>query len=509
MINNFYIQFSDTLKYADVARNLIYYNGWSSSFVFFYENILNSYFSNNFISTGILPIYPFILALFLKLLGINDTSILIASSSLFVVTLIIVYLVVSKISTKIVGIVSLVSILFSLQLIDFVKSGASEVFFIPEIILGTYLLTFKNKWANLGAIAVIILLYFTRPQAFIYILGLALFYLFINYSQKKAIIYSLLSLLGFVIIDITLLSYLNGKYFIYSTIARGVDASVNNLPSVSTSDSLRGGSMAVASLLDIFKKVFYNLYNFYKAIPDIFNPYLFALFILGMFSWGKNKLLNSFKISSLFMVLATFFVTAITIPFYRYIHPVIPFVYIIGVITLFEIVEYFVSKYEVIKNKKVVTNIIASVLVLFFAVGQTIGILVLDSRFERKTKNVDKPPIYVLMSWKLKEVTNKDDVIVTNLDTWGSWYGERKTIWFPLEPQMILEHKDRIDAIYLTSYKIDDENYYMGEQWREIFENPEKQTILSDYKFVGEYEFKAEDNYESENGRAILLKRAK
>ena len=54
---------------------------------------------------------------------------------------------------------------------------------------------------------------------------------------------------------------------------------------------------------------------------------------------------------------------------------------------------------------------------------------------------------------------------------------------------------------------MDDENYYMGEQWREIFENPEKQTILPDYEFVGEYEFSASDNYERENGRAMLLVR--
>jgi len=107
----------------------------------------------------------------------------------------------------------------------------------------------------------------------------------------------------------------------------------------------------------------------------------------------------------------------------------------------------------------------------------------------------------------LKANTTPDDIIVTNLDTWGSWYGERKTIWFPLKPEMILPVEENIDYIYLTSYKIDDDNYYMGVEWREIFENPEKQKILPNYKFVGEHEFKAEDNYERENGRAILLVR--
>lgn len=499
-MNHFFISFSDTAKFGLIGKEILNIGEFTTTFNFWNPDFFNT--------SGILPVYPYILSFFFRLFGVGDNSILIASLTFFVLSSIIVYLLISRMINKISGFFASVAFLLSPQIIDFSKSGASEIAFILEMLLGFYFVTLKNKWSNIGAILTMIALYFTRPQAFIYILGLIIFYFFVNFNQKKAIIYSLLSLLGFVIIDITLLAYFNGKYFIYSTLARGVDASVNHLPSVSTSDSLRGGgSIAVAGIFDVFKKLFYNLYNFYKAIPDIFNPYLFTLFILGMFSWGKNKLLNSFKISSLFMVLATLFVTAITIPFYRYIHPVIPFVYIIGVITLFEIVEYFVSKYEVVKNKKVITNIIASALVLFFAVGQTIGILVLDSRFERKTKNVDKPPIYVLMSWKLKEITNKDDVIVTNLDTWGSWYGERKTIWFPLEPQMMLDHKDKIDAIYLTSYKIDDENYYMGEQWREIFENPEKQTVLPDYKFVDEFEFVSNDNYEREEGKSVLLVR--
>jgi hypothetical protein len=275
------------------------------------------------------------------------------------------------------------------------------------------------------------------------------------------------------------------------------------------SDSLRG-SVVGFNLQVILKKVFYNLYNFYKALPDIINPYLFSLFILGLFNWSKGgysdlhgRMKNSFKITVLFVTLLTFLVTALTIPFYRYIHPIIPLVYIVSVATLFEIIQNLKIESQKIKN------IFATVTILFFAVGQTLGILLLDSRFERKMKNTDKAPIYAEMSYKLKEITNKDMVVVTNLDTWGSWYGERKTIWFPLEPNMILPVKENIDAIYLTSYKIDDENYYMGEAWREIFESPEKQTILPDFEFVGEYEFKAENNYERENGRAVLLKRTK
>jgi hypothetical protein len=215
------------------------------------------------------------------------------------------------------------------------------------------------------------------------------------------------------------------------------------------------------------------------------NPYLFALFVIGMI-----KKISTFKISVLFMVVTTFLVTALTIPFYRYLHPIVPLIYIISVATLFEIV----------KNKKALIF-----LILIFCVGQTLGNIFLDTRFKNNLVNKNKPPVYAVLSYKLKEVTNKNEVVLTNLDTWGSWYGERKTIWFPLEPEMIIPYEDKIDAIYLTSYKINDDNYHMGKAWREIFENPKNQKVLPNFKYVEEYNFSADDNYQKDSPRAILL----
>lgn len=498
-----YLYFSDTAKFALIAREIANNFQFATTFNFWNENFFNT--------LGILPVYPYILSLFFKLFGVSDSSILITSFLFFLLTAVIIYLLTLKLTNKFVAMITLIAFLFSPQMIEFAKSGASETLFIFEIVLGLYLVTLRNKWANLGMFLTLFLIYFTRPLAFIYIIGILIFYFFVNFNFKKASIYSALALITFIIIDITLFSWLNGKYFTYSTLSRGVDASVNHLSSVAVSDSLRGGGSSFsAGVVEVFKKIFYNLYNFYKAIPQVLNPYMFFLFVVGLFSWGKNKMLDAFKISSLFMILTTFLVTAVTIPFYRYLHPIIPLVYVISVATLLEIG----SKFEITNHKLQILNkygvqLVMVFLILFFSVGQTLGIIFLDSRFERKFRNIDKAPIYVEMSYKLKEITGKDDVIVTNLDTWGSWYGERKTIWFPLEPEMILPQIEKIDAIYLTSYKIDDQNYYMGEKWREIFLNPETQKILTDYSFVGEYKFNHDDNYEKQDGRAVLLIRKK
>ena len=154
---------------------------------------------------------------------------------------------------------------------------------------------------------------------------------------------------------------------------------------------------------------------------------------------------------------------------------------------------------------------------MLFGVGQTLGVLLLDSRFERNTHNVGKPPVYVELSKTLKENTEPDDVVITNLDTWGSWYGERKTVWFPLEPKQLIDPATGgipFDAIYLTSYLIDDANYYMGTDWRIIFENPKDYSrwicdgcgeIANEFTLKGIYQVKMADNYERQDAIGVLL----
>ena len=63
------------------------------------------------------------------------------------------------------------------------------------------------------------------------------------------------------------------------------------------------------------------------------------------------------------------------------------------------------------------------------------------------------------------------------------------------------------NAIFLTSYLIDDENYYMGESWRQIFNSPEDiddEFIHDNYVLKDIYTLEAGENYENEDARAVL-----
>lgn len=524
-----FLSFSDSAKYADIAKNIYSGLGYISNFTFWSQSVFKYLKIGLFSSSLTPPVMPFSIAAFFKIFGVNDFAVIATSIFYFVLTLFFTYLLGKKIfNSKLVGALSTLAVGASYDLIHYATNGASESPFIFEIVAGLYFASLRKKWASFITVLFLVLMYFTRPQAFIYIAGIILYWLLVNFKIKKALVF-FVGVLGIgLLVDHFILLPLNGKYFLYSILGRGLESGYNQ--SSTASDVLRGVAVVAPSIFQIAKNIFYNLYNFYKALPDIINPYFFALFVIGLFippsrkaTEGQVNLQSGFKLSSIFMILVTLLVTAASIPFYRYLHPVIPLVYIIAMGTIVTIINYQLSisnKFSIFRfhfSKQIALLLITFFLIVLFGVGQTVGKFVLDSRFEAKTYNVGKPPMYVELSKILKENTEPDDVVITNLDTWGSWYGERKTIWFPVEPKQLIDPSTGeipFDAIYLTSYKIDDANYYMGENWRMVFENPKDPSkwkcdgcseIVKRYGLKGIYKVSFGEDYEKEDATAILL----
>lgn len=497
-----FLTFSDATKFADVARNLVHGLGFGSSFTFWQDNVFQIIRNTVFTDLRIPPVMPLSIALFFKIFGISDFAVIATSFFYFLITLVFIYLLAKTLfKNNLAAALSTTAVAFNYDLIDYATKGASESPFIFEIVAAAYFITLKKRWATASAVLILILMYFTRLQAFIYIGGLLLYYLLLNLSAKKATIYFVILSILALLFDRIIIRSFAGKYFLHSIIGSGITVINQFSLGNGTSDTLRStGATMTLSLIEIAKSLFYNLYNFYKLLPQILNPYLFVLFAIGIFRWGKNKIQDSFKIASLFMIVVTLVVTAVSIPLFRYIHPVIPLVYIIAVGTLVWIIENIFTKSRLVA-------LFSTVLVLFFAVGQTLGIFLLDSRFVNNTHNVGKPPVYVQLSYLLRDNTNNNQVVMTNLDTWGSWYGERKTVWFPLEPKQIIDPATGtipFDSIYLTSYLIDDSNYYLGADWREIFNNPKDplkwtcsgcSEIAKEFELKGVYKISASDDY--------------
>ncbi len=514
-----FISFSDSAKYADIARNIVQGMGYGASFTFWDVNIFELVKQAIFPAQNILPVMPLSFALFFKVFGSTADYVVIATSLFyFILTLVFTFLlskqIFSDLSGKLnnlVGALSTLAIGSNYDLIHYATGGASEAPFIFEIVASLYFASLKKRWANIIVVVLLIVMYFTRYQSFVYIAGVILFWLLITYETKKALLMFLsISVLG-LIVDRVILLPLVGKTFFYSITNKGLSVAITQTASGSASDALRGSvNVASVGITQIAKNSLYNLYNFYKLLPQIINPYLFILFVIGIFIQVRLRLQNAFKAVSLFMVLMTFLITATSIPFFRYLHPIVPLVYIIAVGTQVGLMSGLFKKF----NKVILTS---TLLVLLFGVGQTVGVFVLDSRFKEDMYNTDKPPVYVQLSKILKDNTNKNQSIVTNLDTWGSWYGERKTIWFPVEPKQIIDSstgKIPFDAIYLTGYLMDDQNYYMGRDWRTIFENPDKtfnwtcdgcSEIAEEFTLKGIYNINPTENYQRQDVKAVLF----
>ncbi len=508
-----FLTFSDAAKFADIGRNVLEGKGFLSEFTYPDKNggIPNT--SNGlFAALWVPPLFPLSLAIVFRFLGTNDLSVVFTSSVFFIGSVILLFLLGKKIYSPTVGLISALSFAASLPFLGFATQGASETLLVFEIVAGALLFSLKNKAAFLLGIVCLISMYFTRPQGFIYIIGLLIFTILLNSNSIKKVI-TLLVLVTILFCGFEIFSRSHiGSNFLYSITTRGVTTLPLFTQGTPNNAELRGGQPGlerykIGKNIKVYLiKIFYNLYNFYKLTPQIISPYFATLFWISLLRKEKNKTVISFKYASVFMVGSTLLVTAASIPFFRYIHPITPLIYLFSASELVQIIN------NLIKSTLTKTAALCGVLFIFIF-GSTIGNLILDSRFTQSNLiNKNKPPIYYILATKLKDLTQPQDVIITNLDTWGSWYGNRRTVWFPLDPSQVEPQDGRLapDAIFLTTYKADDPNYLMGKNWKEIVNNPENikfEYISKNYHLKSKFKTELVDNYEKIEAESVLLVR--
>src|SRR4030042_591903 len=378
----------------------------------------------------------------------------------------------------------------------------------------------RKRWSNVLSFLLLVIFYFTRPQAFIFIAGYILLDLLLTFKAKKALAIFIGILVIGLFIDRLVLIPLGGKYHLYSITGRGIPAVTQHSQYVAVSDVLRGVEKQPASIILTIKKTGTNLFNFYRSLPQIVNPYIFTFFVLSPLVLFKKRQERAFLTTTFFTAFLSFLVPALTIPFYWYIHPVLPLLYIVGIASLVGVIDKVINDWSLVTGKdkkflitdhKSLVTLTSFILVSIFVLIMQIGTYIHDYKYYEVRKNYSNPPVYLVLSRKLKEITKPNDFVVTNIDTWGSWYGERKPVWFPLEPDQLILPEGNVnpfDAIYLTSYLVDNENYFMGSAWREIFENPENienEFIRENFEFAGEFKIPADEVHEKYDSRAVLL----
>ncbi len=497
-----YLMFSDAAKFADMGRQIIKGQGFSTNFAFFASDFYKLSGQTPF-ATNWFPLFPLAMALNFSLFGAGDKVVVFTSGFFFIFSAVLIFFLAAKLFGKAIGMLSAITFIFTSSMLEYASIGASESLFVWEIILATYLLLFKNKWSSFLAGIIAGLMFLSRQQAPIYFLGFLILLVLTKKQRLTGFLAGTVSLLGPVFLIGT-----GNSINLFGQQPLSLIFERSGL--VAQNATLRGG-MSQFSLPDViinFKplavKTFYNLYNFYKSLPSLVSPFLAVLYFLSLLRWKKEEI--PFRLTTIFLLILSIVAASLTIPFMRYIHPVVPLMIILGV----EMLVWTVS--QLFKPGKKVF-LLSLGFILFFVVGPTLGQIFLDSRFLVKTVNSNKPPINFILGKMVGEETRPNDLVVTNLDTWGSWYGERKTVWLPFKPDQLIPpsgQKTKIDAIFLTSYLANDPAQALGEEWQEVLDKPEQLTdsfLKDNFYLAKKFKIEPGENYGRDAVYGVILKK--
>lgn len=463
------IYFVDAARYADVARNLVTEGKLAGNFAYFSENLMK----DDWLVHGP-PVNYYINALFFKFFGINDSSIIFTSSLFFVLSSVLVYLIGLKIFNSKTAILSAIFYILNLQLLGYARDGASEPLFIFQILLAALFIVIGKRWSLVIAGIVLAIALFTKLQAGIVIVGFLLWVLLLfrkDFIKVGGFIVPLIVVILFNKLGILFPQHSVGlpNYLLFqqTKLFPGDD-----LPR-SGKTNLINLEFIFANSKTLMSKLFYNSYNFFKIIfsSDNLLPPLTAPFITMNYLFSNLLLLKDekkeqryFRIITLFLLFISMVTFAITSPHIRYFHIFLPFMIIIFSDFIINILEKFN-----LSNKKI--NAVLFLIVIAFGLLPFLGSYILDSRFRRSAYNTNKPYAHKVLGEKVGLNSGKNDLVVTNLDTWGSWYGKRKTVLIPVNLSDLekLDKAKRVDIIFLTDFQKDNEDHPLNNEWEKMF----------------------------------------
>ena len=231
--------------------------------------------SGLFSAARVSPLIPFTLSLMFRLFGITDTSVIITSVFFYCLAVVITYLLAQKYFGHLVGLLSAIAVAANPDLLQYAVTGAAEPMFICQMLAGIYLFSLKNRFSHLAAAVMLIAMYLTRPQAPLYIIPILLFAYLLHYSHylKPRIQIITLIVVGLVSIPV-----------IFSKSTSFLIASLHYSSLLPANISLRlftPPQLGPETLPVLAKKVFYNLYNFYKLLPSLLlRIYLLFLYLV-------------------------------------------------------------------------------------------------------------------------------------------------------------------------------------------------------------------------------------
>lgn len=500
------LYFVDAGRFALVARSLVDNGEFYTKFNFY---TLESPSADGWVSL-LPPIHITMIALFMKIFGVNDQAVIIESFTFYILTAVFTFLLAKKIFNKEVALFSLLFTIFNPQLIGYAKDGASEPLFIFLLLSGTYFMYLQKRWSYLLSGLIFAIALFTKLQSYILIPFFIVWIFMLTRKIKDVLIFIAPLLLLFILNKAGLLfSY----YYIWlPTYLLLQQSSVYPGDNITRSLSVTNpNELIVANIKEVLSKIFYNLYNFYKvlfnldsALPNFTIPLINIGYLLSniLIFTKENIEKTTFRVFSLLMLIGLIILSSATSPQIRYIHIMVPFITILAVDLLYQFISFAGSKVNLVKKETFIISIMTGIFILSFVLP-FVGKALLDSRFESRIYNVNKPYVGKVLGERLKNITVANSKSVTNLHTWGSWYGDRITMLIPInfENFKLADEKIAFDYIYLTDYQRNNEDRPLNGGWGILFDHPHlinDQYLLSNFRLIKEGTISANEVYENQ-----------
>jgi len=496
-----YLTFSDTARYADTARSVLAGEGFTNH---------HAYFSKSFVIQAVPPVgweftdsqFTIIgLSAFMKYLPPSDTTIFLAGLAAFTSCLVLIYLLGYKLHSPVVGFLAVILFATNPYILEYTVNATSELFFILEILL--FFVIFISRLPKLLLIFPLVLMYYTRAQAPVFYLS-ALLFLMVDFIRLRPGLRSRSVMISAVLISVIgLVLFLASGYFIKNSTflyLRHIGSSLM-VTGVSPGNYLRGVNLSEADFnyRRLMIKIFYNLYNFLKQPERIAHPLVIFLFLLAPFQ--RSVLFRKSYLLTLFLVGLFLVFTSVTLPNARYIHPLLPLVFIFA----------SASAVNLTSLLRPSASLAVPLLFLFIVSLPSLGHIYLDYRFRHTQLNYGRPPLTKVISDEFFRFIPPGQLTLTNLDSWAAWYHGLTTMWFPLSTSYLEPKNNKpqnVRFIALTTYKEQDGDFDLGE-WKEILVNPQNppfEYIAKNYELVSQFTIQSEQVFENYPVSGVILK---
>lgn len=497
--SDFSLKFVDSARYADVARNLYLHSSYTNRFVF-PTSTVPGYFGWDI---NYPPLHAITIANIYFLFGPSDFSVIFESILFFFASAPLVFLLANQLFNKQIGLLSVLIYLLTPQLINYSKDGASEPLFIFLLLLTAILITRKNKLGLIVGGLVAGLLPFAKLQGFLFLPIFFIWVILLSRNLRNLTYFSIGPFLLVILnqLGIFLSSFRLFDLPLYLSLQQTASYPGDNLPRSGLTKSLT--ILDLITNFNIFtSKIFYNLYNFYKIVftftnilPSWTTPFIVITYIFSQVNFLQKEEtdVRIFRFIVLIMVLGSFLLAAATSPHIRYTHTTLPFVIIL-------ITDFLYKLARNLNLSEAKIQITMFSLIFLFLIMPLLGNIFLDKRFENKIFNIQRPYAHKLLGQKLGHETSIEGIIITNLDSWGSWYGNRNTMLIPLDLTQLeqLDQSLNIGAIYLTDFQKENEDHPLRGEWEDMYNQKiSNKFILENFKLQKIGTISAEENYEN------------